>query len=139
MRPFLVAITVIAMVLAETPTPRKIAFARVYPQPGQLGLFVAASDGSDEHPLLASPGTDYDPAWAPDGGSIVFTSERNGSADLFRVNPDGSGLTQLTPTRLTTIRRHSLPTANKLVFVSTRGGGTANLWTWISATNAPRR
>src|SRR5271169_4472780 len=96
MRSLIIALTAIAMLLAETPVRRKIAFARVNPQPGQLSLFVAASDGSAEHPLLASADTDYDPAWAPDGGSIVFTSERDGSADLFRVNPDGSGLTQLT-------------------------------------------
>ena len=35
----------------------------------------------------AGPDIDYDAAWSPDGKSIVFTSERNGSADLYRVNP----------------------------------------------------
>ena len=49
MRSLIIAITAIAMLLAETPTRRKIALARVYPQPGQLSLFVAASDGRDEH------------------------------------------------------------------------------------------
>ena len=96
MRSQIIALVAVAILLAETPTPRKIAFARVFPQPGQIGLFISNADGSDEHPLLASPGVDYDPVWSPDGKSIVFTSERNGSADLFRVNSDGTGLTQLT-------------------------------------------
>src|SRR5580704_4634777 len=85
-----------ALLSAQTPAPRRIAYARVFPQQGQLELFVAASDGSGERPLLQSKDTDYDPVWAPDGKSIVFTSDRNGSADLFRVKQDGSGLTRLT-------------------------------------------
>ena len=91
-----IALVAIAMLCAETPAPPKLAYARVYPQQGQLEIFVAAADGSGERSLLGSPGTDYDPAWAPDGKSIVFTSDRNGSGDLYRVNPDGSGLAQLT-------------------------------------------
>ena len=31
---------------AAAPEPRKIVFARVFPQPGQIGLFIAAADGS---------------------------------------------------------------------------------------------
>ena len=36
------------------------------------------------------------PLFRSDGKWIVFTSERNGSADIYRVHPDGSGLQQLT-------------------------------------------
>ena len=39
----------------------------------------------------------YDPAWSPDGDQIVFHSwPRNGDAELWLINVDGSGLTQLT-------------------------------------------
>jgi Tol biopolymer transport system component len=129
MRSNLIALAVATMLLAEAPTPRRIGFARVYPQPGQLALFLAAADGSDEHPLLTSPDTDYDPVWAPDGRSIVFTSERNGSADLFRVRPDGTELTQLTNDPAYEDQAAFSPDSKQLVFVSTRGGGKANLWT----------
>jgi hypothetical protein len=50
--------------------------------PGELGLFIANADGTDEHPLLSPPDVDYDPAWSADGAWIAFTSERNGSADI---------------------------------------------------------
>ena len=33
---------------AAAPDPQKIVFARVFPQPGQIGLFIAAADGSNE-------------------------------------------------------------------------------------------
>ena len=122
------------MLFAETPAPPRIALTRVYPQDGQLGLFISASDGSGEHPLLVSPDTDYDAVWAPDGQSIVFTSERNGSADLFRVNADGSGLTQLTSDPAYEDQAAFSPDGKQLVFVSTRGGGYADIWTLDLAT-----
>src|SRR5580658_10985326 len=99
MRPLIIALAASCLLPAETPPTPHITFARVSPQPGQLSLFIAAADGSDERPLLALADTDYDAVWSPDGASIVFTSERNGSADIFRVRTDGSGLTRLTRDR----------------------------------------
>lgn len=139
MRPLALILAAVCVLFAETPPVRKITFARVNPQPGQLSLFVAAADGSDEHPLLGDSGTDYDPAWAPDGASIVFTSERDGSADLFRVRSDGSQLTRLTNDPAYDDQAAFSPDSKRLVFVSTRGGGRANLWTMDLATLRARR
>jgi TolB protein len=128
MRPLLIAAGLLATLAAETPAPRKIAVARTFGNAGQLGVFVAASDGSDERPLLSSPDTDYDPVWAPDGSSIVFTSERTGSADLYRVKPDGSGLERLTTDPAYDDQAAFSPDAKQLVFVSTRRGGKPFVW-----------
>src|SRR4051812_48601207 len=86
----------LAAAAVAAPPPERVFFSRVFPVPGQLLLLVANADGSAEHPLLAMPDIDYDPAWSPDGAWIVFTSERAGSADLFRVRPNGAGLERLT-------------------------------------------
>jgi Tol biopolymer transport system component len=108
---------------------QKIVFARVFPNAGQVSVFVARADGSEEHPLLTGSEIDYDPVWSPDGSSIVFTSDREGSADLFRVRPDGTGLERLTDSRAYDDQAAFSPDGKQLVFVSTRGGGTADLWT----------
>ena len=114
---------------AGAPERPEIVFARVWPNAGQIGLFIADADGSNEHPLLGLGEIDYDPVWAPDGGSIVFTSDRHGSADLFRVKPDGTGLEQLTDSPAYDDQAAFAPDGKQLVFVSTRNGGTADLWT----------
>jgi TolB protein len=139
MRTCLIVVGMLAAVATQVFTSQKIAFARVFPNAGQLGLFIAASDGSDEHPLLASPDIDYDPVWSPDGASIVFTSERAGSADLFRVNPDGSGLERLTDDPAYDDQAAFSPDSKHLIFVSTRGGGTAHLWTIDLLTRRTKR
>ena len=134
MRSALIALLVSVTLSAQAPAPRRLAYARAGVLPGQQQLFIAAADGSDEHPLLAASDTDYSPVWAPDGKSIVFTSDRYGSADLFRVNPDGSDLTRLTTEPTYDDQAAFSPDGKQLVFVSTRGKGTANLWTLDLAT-----
>src|SRR5262249_42733103 len=126
------------LALAQAPQPQRIVFARVFPQPGQIGLFIAAADGSNEHRLVTPDDIDYNPVWAPDGASIVFTSERNGSADLYRVKPDGTGLERLTDCPAYDDQAASSPDGKQLVFVSTRAGGTADLWTMDLQTRRAR-
>ncbi len=37
-----------------------------------------------------------DTAWSPDGTRIAFESERDGDAEVYIMNADGSGLTRIT-------------------------------------------
>ena len=124
----------IVTVAALQPAPQKIVFARVFPQPGQLGLFIANADGSGERPLLDSRALNYDPVWSPDGATIVFTSERDGSADLYRMKPDGRDIERLTDSPAYDDQAAFSPDGKRLVFVTTRNGGTADLWTLDLAT-----
>ena len=96
--------------------------------PTKAALFVSGANGSGERALLPGNSLDYDPAWSPKGGWIAFTSERNGSADLYRVHPDGSGLERLTDNPAYDDQAAFSPDEKQIVFVSSRAAGFANLW-----------
>jgi Tol biopolymer transport system component len=103
-----------------------------------MSLFIANADGSNEHPLFPSPGLDYSPSYSADGKWIVVTREKNGQADIFRVHPDGSGLEQLTDDPAFDDQGTLSPDGKTLAFVSTRGGGTANVWLMDMASRKAR-
>lgn len=118
-----------SVLLSAQPSTSRILFSRAGPgERGEIGLFVANADGTAEYPLAPSATFDYNPAWFSDGQSIVFTSERDGSAELYRIKPDGSELKRLTNHPAYDDQASVSPDGKQIVFVSTRGGGTADLW-----------
>jgi TolB protein len=46
--------------------------------------------------LGAAPASGVRPSTSAAGGTVVFVSTRDGDSDIYAVNPDGTGLTQLT-------------------------------------------
>jgi len=124
--------------LSAAADPQKISYARVFPNGEQIGLFIAVADGSDERPLLGNRELDYDAVWSPDGATMVFTSEREGSADLFRVKLDGTGLERLTDDPAYDDQAAFSPDGKQLVFVSSRNGGFSHLWIMDLATRRTR-
>jgi Tol biopolymer transport system component len=69
-----------------------------YPCPGSPNYDIATirKDGTGRHKLTNDPSIDANPAWSPDQTQIVFRSDRTGETQLWKMNADGSGLTQLT-------------------------------------------
>jgi dipeptidyl aminopeptidase/acylaminoacyl peptidase len=58
---------------------------------------VAALEGGAVRALTGTPRMhDREPAWAPDGATIAYASERSGYYELYVVGSDGSGDRQLT-------------------------------------------
>ena len=59
-------------------------------------LYIANADGSDAKPFLPATGYDAEATTSPNGKWIIFTSERGGDVDIWRVDLDGKHLLQLT-------------------------------------------
>jgi Tol biopolymer transport system component len=103
-------------------------FFNRYQAPVRVGLFIADVDGRNERPLLPADGLDYSPSFSADGNWIAFTSERSGSADIYRARVDGSSLERLTDDPAYDDQAAFSPDGTSLVFVSSRAGGQADIW-----------
>ena len=93
-----------------------------------LGLYLSAADGTHQRSFMSDLEPNYNPSFSYDGRWITFTSERFGSADVFRVHADGSGLERLTDSPAFDDQGSLSPDGQTLAFVSTRDSGTANIW-----------
>jgi Tol biopolymer transport system component len=101
---------------AWSPDGRKLAFTRA-PAGGldaclgppfngctTFGIYVMRADGTGPPQLLsdAAGAEDSGPRWSPNGKRISFTSDRTGDYEVWVVNADGSGETNLTNSPTTT-------------------------------------
>jgi len=86
-----------------SPDGTRIAFVITF-----QGIFVMNSDGSNPI-LISSSGTE--PSWSPDGTKILFRDNH-----LFTINPDGTGLKNLTPNVEGDFRPAWSPDGTKIVF-----------------------
>jgi serine/threonine protein kinase len=76
---------------------------------------------SDPEPLPSAPGGDYDPAWAPDGQSIAFSSLRTGRPQIHVMGLDGGNLRNMNDDLARNRQPTWSPTGEQLLFTSTRG------------------
>jgi Tol biopolymer transport system component len=79
-----------------SPDGTQIAF-RSHRDDGDEEVYLMNADGSDQRNLSNAPNHgDYSPAWSPDGEWIAFMSNRAGNNNIWVIQPDGSGLRQVT-------------------------------------------
>ena len=62
----------------------------------QQDLFTANRAGTPLHRLTDDAAQDIVPRWSPNGEWIAFLSDRSGKYEIWKVKPDGSGLSQMT-------------------------------------------
>jgi TolB protein len=77
---------------AYSPSGKQIAFTR---NGADGGIFIMNDDGTQVTRVTMDP-SDRGPRWSPDGKRIAFYSDRDVSEDIYVVNVNGTGLTDLT-------------------------------------------
>ena len=92
------------------------------PEPGKFYLLIANSDGADEKTLASGPQKDFigDPAWSPDGRTIVGVTRRSSQslATLVALDPTDGSTRKLFETKDMLLRNATwLPSGNGLVTI----------------------
>jgi TolB protein len=67
-----------------SPDGKRIAFASTR-QSSSFDIFVMNADGTSIERLTDNPAIEHDPTWDSDGRSIIFSGERDGRGELYRV------------------------------------------------------
>ena len=80
------------------------------------------SEGIKQTRLTNHPSQDSEPEFSPDGKHIVFTSNRDGNREIYRINTNGDDLVNLTKNDADDWSPRYYPNGYKIVFQSLRDG-----------------
>lgn len=62
---------------------------------GNRELYTIPVEGGDMKQLTRTPKSEFNAVWRPDGKKIGFISTESGEAQIYEINPDGSGKRQI--------------------------------------------
>ena len=106
-----------------SPDGTKIVFSR------DGDIATVAADGTGLVPLTATEQVEIEPDWSPDGTRIVYRSGINANDEIWRMNANGSGVTNISNTGAAVEERPVWsPAGDRIAFV--KGAfSSAEVWT----------
>jgi len=109
---------------AVSPDGRTLLAVAVREQGSEHGeqMVLAPMGGGAARPLGPAGPRARSAAWSPDGRWVVFESDRASFRDLYRIDPDGSGLRRLTENREGNFDPAVSPDGRRIAFASSRDG-----------------
>lgn len=106
------AISAVTILATAQETPRWLRKNAISPDGTMVAfcyqgdIFTVSTEGGRALQVTSSSAYDSDPVWTPDSKSIVFSSTRLGSRDIFMTSPEGG-----TPKRITDYPGNEIPMA----------------------------
>ena len=101
---------------AWSPDGRRLAV--VLSRDGGSQMFIVSADGSGQPQRLASSSSiDTEPNFAPDGSSIIFTSDRGGSPQIYRIPVSGGQPQRLTFEGAYNVSARHSPDGKSMTFI----------------------
>jgi Tol biopolymer transport system component/serine/threonine protein kinase len=99
----------------------------------ESSLYIINADGTGLKQVTPSPGSDFEPAWSPDGKQIAFTSVRGGFRQIYALDVDSLAVTLLTNTTdaIESSEPSWSPDGTKIVYTVKRVG-TYQVWSMDS-------
>src|SRR6185436_19354078 len=92
----------------------------VYAGENNVDIYTVGVTGGQGQQLTSDPGTEWEPAWSPDGKTIAFASNRDdGVYYVYLMNADGSDQRRLTDrTGVVELEPSWSPDGKEIAFVS---------------------
>ena len=100
-----------------SPDGKTIAFTRP-DHKGGGNIFAIPPEGGAEKALTSGSGISDDPDYSADGKWIYFNSDRGGSMQIWRMQPDGSGAEQVTNDEYGNWTPHPSPDGKSVLILS---------------------
>jgi Tol biopolymer transport system component len=103
-----------------SPDGARLAFSGIRGTTFARDILTCAANGTDERNLTQHPAQDFNPDWSPDGSRLAFVSNRDGDAEIYVVNQDGTGLLRLTQSPSSDQDPAWSPDGRRIAFASDR-------------------
>ena len=99
-----------------------------YTEKNNMDIAVGSVLGGSLQRITSSPANDYHPAWSPDGQTIVFVSERDGTPYIYLMDADGNNQGRLTKGNKPELEPAWSPDGQKIAFVLSESTTLTNIY-----------
>lgn len=80
--------------------------------------------------VTSRPGYDNQPSFSPDGGTMYYTSQRDGQTDIYKYRVAGSTVTQVTKTPESEYSAQLMPDGKGISVIRVERDSTQRLWSF---------